>query len=207
MNRTLWHCPKFASSFWHIQALFVGAYRLKRCDADADAAARVEVEAAKAKETSVGERGEVVGWKHGLEDADLGLFYAGVCHLYAPAKCSFARRFEALDTTDIQNYTKKDTKIENCLKEQKNVKFSLQDRIFFIFLVHKMFDTRYLNWTQRHHWKIWTPWAMKLHQFGAKRYHLATLAKCLFGVVETKKGRYKFVYFFSAKKRGLGVLF
>ncbi len=64
---------------------------------------------------------------------------------------SVARRFEALDTTDIQNYTKKDTIIEKCLKEQKNVKFSLQDRIFSIILVHKMLDTRNLNWTPRHH--------------------------------------------------------
>ncbi len=51
---------------------------------------------------------------------------------------SVARLFEALDTTGIQNYTKKDTKIEKCQKEQKNVKFSLQDRIFSIILVHKM---------------------------------------------------------------------
>ena len=47
---------------------------------------------------------------------------------------SVARLFEALDTTGIQNYTKKDTKIEKCLKEQKNVKFSLQDKkILYIF--------------------------------------------------------------------------
>ncbi len=66
-------------------------------------------------------------------------------------KNSVARRFEALDTTGIQNYTKKDTIIEKCLKEQKKVKFSLQDRIFSIILVHKILDTRNLNWTPRHH--------------------------------------------------------
>ncbi len=36
-----------------------------------------------------GESVEVVGRKHGLEDADLGLFYAGARHLYAPDKCLF----------------------------------------------------------------------------------------------------------------------
>ncbi len=29
------------------------------------------------------------GRKHGLEDADLGLFFASVRHFYAPAKCLF----------------------------------------------------------------------------------------------------------------------
>ena len=71
---------KNASQFWGIQA-FLGAYRPKRCAAAA-AADRVqgEVEGGESK-------GE--GRKHGLEDADLGLFYAGVRHLYAPAKNLF----------------------------------------------------------------------------------------------------------------------
>ena len=116
MNRTLWHCPKIASPFWRIQAIF---WRIpgQKGAPPPPIVFRAKLKAAKAKKTSAGEGGgEVVGRKHGLKDADLRFFYAGVRHLYAPDKC-------------------------------------------------------------------------------------------LFGVVETKKGRRKFVYFFSAKKRGLGVLF
>ncbi len=43
---------------------------------------------------------------------------------------SVARRFEALDTTGIQNYTKKDTKIEKCLKEQKKSNFPCRTKYF-----------------------------------------------------------------------------
>ncbi len=46
-----------------------------------------------------------------------------------------------------------------------------------------------------------------LRIFYAGVRHLYAPAKCLFGVVETKKGRHKFVYFFSTKKQSLGVLF
>ncbi len=60
--------------------LFLAAYRPKRC---AGAADRVQGEGEE------GEGIEVIGQKHGLEDADLGLFYAGVRHFYAPAKCFF----------------------------------------------------------------------------------------------------------------------
>ncbi len=54
----------------------------KRCAAAADLV-QGEVEGGESK-------GE--GRKHGLEDADLVLFYAGVRHFYSPAKKCFCRR-------------------------------------------------------------------------------------------------------------------
>ena len=77
MNKTLWHCPKFASPFWRIQAFF-GTYWPKRCAAAAADLVQGEVKGGKSKEGVVGRR------KHSLENADLGLFNAGVRHLYAP---------------------------------------------------------------------------------------------------------------------------
>ena len=47
------------------------------------------------------------------------------------AGVSVARRFEALDTTGIQNYTKKDTKTEKCLKEQKKGQIFLAGQNIF----------------------------------------------------------------------------
>ncbi len=76
MNRTLRYCPKFASPFWCIQAFF-WHIPAKKVRAPPPPTPRIvfmaKLKAAKAK--AAGD--------------DLGLFYAGVRHLYAPAKCLF----------------------------------------------------------------------------------------------------------------------
>ena len=71
--------PKIRQPILAYTSYFFGAYQPKMCAAAAD---RVQgkVEGGESK-------GE--GRKHGLENADLRIFYAGVRHLYAPAKCLF----------------------------------------------------------------------------------------------------------------------
>ena len=84
MNRTLWHCPKFASTCWRIPAFYwrIPAKKVRR----RHRWRRQPASTPRAKEEEEKESGENTALKH----ADLGLFYAGVRHLYAPDKCFLA---------------------------------------------------------------------------------------------------------------------
>ncbi len=81
-SRSLKLSQKIASQYWGIQAFSwrIPAKKVRRQRRRSCSGRR-----RKRRRNRI----EVIGQKHGLEDADLGLSYADVRHFYAPAKCFF----------------------------------------------------------------------------------------------------------------------